>query len=1572
MNGLVSGPSTVTYTTPAGCTVTKPITVNPLPNPIGGSAVVCQGLTTTLTEITPGGTWSSNDVTTASVSGPVVFGNAAGNAFISYTLPTSCYVTIIATVNASPAPITGATSVCAGSQTALSSPTPGGTWSSTVPGNASVNSSGIVTGITPSSSATIIYGLSTGCQTSWPMTINPLPNPIGGLNNVCEASSIFLTGTPGTGTWSSGSAAIASVLSSGMVTGNVAGNTNITYTLPTGCKRSTPMLVNPRPAIISGNPLVCEASCIALSDFTAGGTWTSDAPFIASVDPSTGQLCGVAQGNTNISYTLSTGCARAVTATINGLPAVITGAGSVCKDQTTPLASTTPGGTWSSSNSGIASVDILGTVTGVSQGNANITYALTTGCSRVANMVVNPLPAAISGNNSVCEQSTTTFTDATTGGTWSSLAAAIADVNPTSGVVTGMATGNTTIIFTITSTGCTRTKDIIVNPAPAAVGGPTNVCQGAAITMTDATAGGTWSVSPAAVANINTAGTLTGIGNGSSTINATVVYTLPEGCTATKVVAVNPLPALISGPSSVCKNLVSPLSDVTAGGAWTSNDGSIASVNPLGVVTGNNAGNTLITYSLSTGCYRTRNMVVNPLPAAIIGSATVCAGLNTVFSDPTPGGTWSSTQPGTATVNSAGMVTGLTAGAANIIYTLPTSCLITKSIAVNPQPASITGPSAVCPGLTIPLADASSGGTWLTSDGAIATVDPLGVVTGGTAGPVTITYSLGTGCIKTKNIVVNPAPAPITGNTNVCIGYTTSFGDASLGGTWSSSTPAVGIISASSGVATGTGPGFTIITYTLPTGCINTTSLVVNALPSVITGTRSVCAGSITALGSADAGGNWSAASAVASIDQSGNVTGVAAGTTTITYSFGTGCQRTTIVTVNALPELITGSAYVCPGSTTILNDDKVGGTWSIDNITTANIDPTSGVVNGVNPGTTTVTYTLPTGCLRTRMITVNDPVAPITGATSVCAGLSTTLASASADGVWSSGNTAVATIDPATGVAHGITAGNASVTYTVPTGCMATTMINVNALPPSIAGTTHVCAGSAANLTNAQAGGTWTSGDVTKATISATGMVTGLVAGNVPMTYTLGNGCFKTTTMVVNPLPQIDTVNGGGSYCAGGAGMHIGLKGSQTGTTYKLYNAASSMIASLSGTGLAADFGLFGTPGTYTVAATTSNGCISNMQGNALITVTPLTVPSVAITATADTACLGAAITYSATPTNGGTPTYAWHVSGGSTAGTGSSFTVTPASGDVITVDMTSTVVCPLTPVVTAMKQPVMFAVLTPSVSIAATPGNKVCQGATATFFASPTAGGTNPVYSWVAGGTIQAGVTGPEFSYVPKPNDAVHCTLVSSYRCASPSSVSSNNITMTVDSIYIPAVSIIATPGTEIYHNTTVTFTTTVTKAGSNPTYQWLKNGQAIGGATAPTYVGSNFSDGDSVTCEVTGTGACGYKTINSVELHVLPGNATGIVPATTANSNITLMPNPNNGGFMIRGALASADDQEVSLEVTDVLGQVVYTARTMAQNGNINEKIQLGSNVANGMYILNIRTAGEHATFHFVVKQ
>src|SRR6202012_1980921 len=108
-----------------------------------------------------------------------------------------------------------------------------------------------------------------------------------------------------------------------------------------------------------------------------------------------------------------------------------------------------------------------------------------------------------------------------------------------------------------------------------------------------------------------------------------------------------------------------------------------------------------------------------------------------------------------------------------------------------------------------------------------------------------------------------------------------------------------------------------------------------------------------------------------------GIVNGIASGTSAITYTLGTGCTATTVVTVNALPAAISGTATVCVGSNTTLSDATAGGSWSSSNTSAATVGTSTGIVSGVAAGTSTITYTLGTGCTSTAVVTVNAlPVA--------------------------------------------------------------------------------------------------------------------------------------------------------------------------------------------------------------------------------------------------------------------------------------------------------------------------------------------------------------------------------------------------------------------------------------------------------------------------------------------------------------------------------------------------------------------------------------------------------------------
>src|ERR1019366_439934 len=165
-----------------------------------------------------------------------------------------------------------------------------------------------------------------------------------------------------------------------------------------------------------------------------------------------------------------------------------------------------------------------------------------------------------------------------------------------------------------------------------------------------------------------------------------------------------------------------------------------------------------------------------------------------------------------------------------------------------------------CVGGTITLTGTPPGGIWTNGNPSIATVgSSSGIVTGISAGVVTITYTLSTGCFATITITVYPTPV-ITGPTSVCVGSTINLTGTPPGGIWSSSNPSVATVGSSSGVVTGVSAGTVVITYMLSTGCYATTTITVNPTPTPIVGTlpgATLCVGSSMTLISSPPGGIW-------------------------------------------------------------------------------------------------------------------------------------------------------------------------------------------------------------------------------------------------------------------------------------------------------------------------------------------------------------------------------------------------------------------------------------------------------------------------------------------------------------------------------------------------------------------------------------------------------------------------------------------------------------------------------------------------------------------------------------------
>ena len=219
---------------------------------------------------------------------------------------------------------------------------------------------------------------------------------------------------------------------------------------------------------------------------------------------------------------------------------------------------------------------------------------------------------AITGNTGICSiGGTTTLTESTVGGAWSSSDTKVATVNA-SGVVTATGTGTTTIKYTVGTGVCGTNASTTVNVAPIKmlpITGPTAVCQGSTVPLSNATVGtGVWSVTNTR-GTIDQNGVLTGTSAGG---NAIVQFAVTNGAGCSSKtnynVFVNALPAKpsVSSPTSIyCVGSNYQLTGTPAGGSWKNISSTWVFVNGTGVLNIYGAGSFSIAYETpanANGC----------------------------------------------------------------------------------------------------------------------------------------------------------------------------------------------------------------------------------------------------------------------------------------------------------------------------------------------------------------------------------------------------------------------------------------------------------------------------------------------------------------------------------------------------------------------------------------------------------------------------------------------------------------------------------------------------------------------------------------------------------------------------------------------------------------------------------------------------------------------------------------------------------------------------------------------------------------------------------------------------------
>lgn len=233
--------------------------------------------------------------------------------------------------------------------------------------------------------------------------------------------------------------------------------------------------------------------------------------------------------------------------------------------------------------------------------------------------------------------------------------------------------------------------------------------------------------------------------------------------------------------------------------------------------------------------------------------------------------------------------------------------------------------------------------TWASSNAAAATVDANGLVTAVATGTATITAT-SEGQSGTSTITVTPTPAPVAtvtvapltasvvaGGTQQLTATTSDAAGNALTGravSWSSNAPSVATVNASTGLVSAVSPGTATITATSE-GQSGTAAITITPVPVatvtispssasvVVANTQQLTAVTKDASGAVLAGRAvaWSSGNAAATVDANGLVTAVSAGTATITAT-SEGKTGTSTITVTLVP---VATITLTPASSSIM-----------------------------------------------------------------------------------------------------------------------------------------------------------------------------------------------------------------------------------------------------------------------------------------------------------------------------------------------------------------------------------------------------------------------------------------------------------------------------------------------------------------------------------------------------------------------------------------------------------------------------------------------------------------------------
>ena len=1299
-NNVAPGNYTITVQNAAGCSsAATPVTINAQPlTPAAPTVNVtqpnCSVATGTITITAPLGaglTYSIDGITYTNTTG-VFTTVAAGNYSVTVRNTDGCTsnatpVTINNPATAPPVPtVTSTQPTCAVATATITVTAPlGAGLTYSIDGIAYTNTTGIFNNVTPGNYNVTVRNASGCTSAATPVTINAQPlTPAAPTVNVTQPNCSVATGTititaPLGAGLSYSIDGIIYTNTDGIFNNVAAGNYNVTVRNAAGCtSAAAPVTIN-TPATAPAAPTVnvTQPTCAV-----ATGTITVTAPLGAgltySIDGTNFQAStifnNVAPGNYTITVQNAAGCSSAATpVTINAQPSTpaaptVNVTQPNCSVATGTITITAPlGAGLTYSIDGITYTNTTGVFTTVAAGNYSVTVRNTDGCTSNATPVTinNPATAppvpTVTSTQPTCAVATATITvTAPLGAGLTYSIDGIAYTN-TTGIFNNVTPGNYNVTVR-NAAGCiSAATPVTINAQPLTPAAPTvNVtqpnCSGATGTITITAplgAGLTYSIDGVTYTNTN------GIFNNVAAGNYNITVRNAAGCTSPATPVTINTPA--TAPATPTVNLVQPTCAVATG--------TITVTAPLG---------TGLTYSIDGINFQASAVFNNVAPGNYNVTVVNAAGCSSAATPVTI-----NTQP-------------LTPAAPTVNVTQPNCTVATGTI-------TITAPLGA--GLTYSI----DGITYTNTDGIFNNV---------AAGNYNVTVRNAAGCTSAAApVTINtPATAPAVPTVTVtqptcavATGTITVTAPIGAGLTYSID----GTNFQASTIFNNVAPGNYTITVQNAAGCSSAaTPITVNAQPLTPTAPATnatqpnctVATGTITVTAPLGAGLTYSI-DGITYTNTTGVFTGVAPGNYSVTVRNAAGCTSpATPLTINAQPATpaaptatVTAqpTCAIATGTITVTAPLGAGLTYSIDGVTYTN---TTGVFTAVAPGNYNITVRNAAGCTSAATpLTINaqpaTPAAPTATATQPnCAVATGTITVTAPLGAGLTYSIDGITYTNTTGVFTGVVPGNYNVTVRNAAGCTsAATPLTINAQPATPAAPTAtvtqpnctVATGTITVTVPLGAGLTYSIDGVTYT--NTTGVFTGVVPGNYSVTVRNAAGCSSLSTpLTVNAqpttvIPAVSIVASSTSICAGGSVTFT--------ATPVNGGAAPTYQWQIDGVNAGTNSNTFTTTAltngdVVTVTMTSNDPCANPVTANSNpITITATAViPSVTIAASTTSICVGASVTFTATPVNGGAaPTYQWQINGANVAGqTASAFTsATLNNNDVVSVIMTSNDPC-------------------------------------------------------------------------------------------------------------------------------------------------------------------------------------------------------------------------------------------------------------------------------------------------------